>query len=242
MDEKKSELVHDAKTTTAEGEELQGKIVDIGTYDFEKLNGETPAKGTRIIVDDVTPIFTLAFQESLKLEEFKDMPREWRDAVVRVLNKAPSLQVLGDYWRLVWELSAACPIPYIGNDALPKGIIRDRNTTLEAYNFNLHIDGRQLYKPVLLRRNPGGYTTTHINPGLMKVYGKDLDFSGYIVVQEGLQLKPDELRGILIRIKNVGIGYYDQSIFDYRIQRRSSHAMVDGRNLCRQGSRRRAER
>ena len=31
-----------------------------------------------------------------------------------------------------------------------------------------------------------------------------------------MQLKPDELRGILIRIKNVGIGYYDQSMLDYR--------------------------
>jgi hypothetical protein len=96
------------------------------------------------------------------------------------------------------------------------GIIRERNAALESYNFSLYLDGRQLYKPVLLRRNPGGYTTTHINPGPQKVYGNDLDFSGYIVVQEGLQLKPDELRGILIRIKNVGIGYYDQSMLDYR--------------------------
>lgn len=215
MDEKESEFVHDA-TTAVEGEQIPSKIVDIGTYDFEKLSGETPPKGTRIIVDDVTPIFTLAFQESLKLEEFKEMPRGWRQAVVRVLNKAPSLQVLGDYWRLLWELSVACPIPYFASDALPKGIIRERNTALESYKFSLHLDGRQLYKPVLLRGNPGGYTTTHINPGPQKVYGKNLEFSGYIVVQEGLQLKPDELRGILIRIKNVGIGYYDQSMLDYR--------------------------
>ena len=215
MDEKKSELVHDA-TTTLEGEQIPGKVVDVGTYDFEKLNGATPSKGTSIIVDDVTPIFTLAFQESLKLEEFREVPRDWRQAVLRVLNRAPSLQVLGDYWRLLWELSAACPIPYFANDALPMGIIRERNAALESYNFSLYLDGRQLYKPVLLRRNPGGYTTTHINPGPQKVYGNDLDFSGYIVVQEGLQLKPDELRGILIRIKNVGIGYYDQSMLDYR--------------------------
>lgn len=215
MDERNSELVHDA-TTAAEGEQIPSKIVDVGTYEFEKLNGETPPKGTGIIVDDVTPIFTLAFQESLRLDEYKDVPREWRQAVIRVLNKAPSLQVLGDYWRLLWELSAACPIPYFGNDALPKGIIRERNTALESYKFALHLDGRQLYKPVLLRGNLGGYTTTPINFGPQLVYGKNLEFNGYIVVQEGLQLKPDELRGILIRIKNVGIGYYDQSMLDYR--------------------------
>jgi hypothetical protein len=215
MDEKDSELVHDA-TTNLGGEQISGKIVDVGTYEFEKLDADVPARGTRILVDDVAPIFTLAFTESLTLEEYKPMPREWRQAVVRVLNKAPSLQVLGDYWRLLWELSAACPIPYLANDALPKSIVKDRNITLESYKFGLYVDGRQLFKPVLLRGNPGGYTTTLINPGPMKVYGKTLSFSGYIAVQEGLQLKPDELRGILIRIKNVGIGYYDQSMLDYR--------------------------
>ncbi len=215
MDQKESELVHDA-TTMLDGEQLAGKVVDVGTYEFEEINGATPPKGTMIIVDDVTPTFTLAFQESLKLEGFEEMPREWRHAVVRVLRKAHSLQVLGDYWRLLWELSAACPIPYFGNDALPKAVVRERNAALESYNFNLYVDNRQLYKPVLLRGNPGGYTTTNISPGPLKVYGNDLDFSGYIVVQEGLQLKPDELRGILIRIKNVGIGYYDQSMLDYR--------------------------
>lgn len=215
MDQKNSDLVHDA-TTRLDGEQIPSKIVDVGTYEFEPLSGPAPPRGTSIVVDDVTPIFTLAFQESLKLDDFKEVPREWQKAVLTVLNKAPSLQVLGDYWRLLWELSVACPIPYLGNDALPKGIIRQRNTALDSYNFNLYVDGRQLYKPVLLRGNPGGYTTTKIDPGPLKVYGKDLVFSGYIVVQEGLQLKPDELRGILIRIKNVGIGYYDQSMLDYR--------------------------
>jgi hypothetical protein len=215
MDEKESDLVHDA-TTNLDGETIPGKIVDVGTYEFEKLDADVPSRGTRILVDDVTPVFTLAFTESLTLDEYKPMPREWRQAVVRVLNKAPSLQVLGDYWRLLWELSAACPIPYLANDALPKGIVKERNIKLESYKFGLFVDGRQLFKPVLLRGNPGGYTTTPIDPEPMKVYGKTLSFGGYIAVQEGLQLKPDELRGILIRIKNVGIGYYDQSMLDYR--------------------------
>jgi hypothetical protein len=215
MDDKQSELVHDA-TTSLDGELIPGKIVDVGTYEFEKIDADIPSRGTRILVDDVTPIFTLAFTESLTLEEYTPMPRDWRQAVVRILNKAPSLQVLGDYWRLLWELSAACPIPYFANDALPKNIVKERNITLESCKFGLYVDGRQLFKPVLLRGNPGGYTTTPINPGPIKVYGKNLSFSGYIAVQEGLQLKPDELRGILIRIKNVGIGYYDQSMLDYR--------------------------
>ena len=172
MDEKQSELVHEA-TTTLDGEYISGKIVDVGTYDFEKVGDDVPSKGTQIIVDDVTPIFTLAFKESLTLEEYKPMPREWRQAVIRVLNKAPSLQVLGDYWRLLWELSAACPIPYFGNEALPRGVVKERNIALESYKFSLYLDGRQLFKPILLRGNPGGYTTTPLSD-LQKVYGKNL--------------------------------------------------------------------
>jgi hypothetical protein len=95
-------------------------------------------------------------------------------------------------------------------------VVRERNEALESYNFGLYVDGRKLLKPVYLRGNPGGYTTNTIGPVTQKIYGKNLSFSGYIAVQEGLQLKPDELRGILIRIKNVGIGYYDQSMLDFR--------------------------
>ena len=78
------------------------------------------------------------------------------------------------------------------------------------------MDGIQLFKPVLLQRNPGGYTARKIAPIEKKIYGKNLAFHGYILVQEGLSLRPDELRGILIRIKNVSIGYYDPSMLDYR--------------------------
>jgi hypothetical protein len=216
MDEKDSELVHDA-TTSVDGEQVQGKIVDVGTYEFTNVGDDIIDKGTRILVDDVTPIFTLAFKESLTLDEYKPVPRDWRQAVTRVLNKSPSLQVLGDYWRLLWELAASCPIPYLADDALPRGVVKDRNADLESYKFALYVDGRQLFKPALLKGNPGGYTTKIINKETLRVYGNNLTFGGYIVVQEGLQLKPDELRGILIRIKNVGIGYYDQSMLDYRV-------------------------
>ncbi|MBA3881431.1 MAG: hypothetical protein H0X73_01705 [Chthoniobacterales bacterium] len=29
-------------------------------------------------------------------------------------------------------------------------------------------------------------------------------------------MNPDELRGIMVRIKNIGIGYYDPTMLDYR--------------------------
>jgi hypothetical protein len=194
-----------------------GIEVLIGTYDFvDDFKPDKSKPGTLIIGDDIHPTFTKAFRDSLKFEKFKKPPLDWSKAL-KIASGVQSLQELGDYWRLLWELSACCPLPYINASALPSDLIAEDQARLESYGFKVLVDGIQLAKPVHLRGNPGGYTTKRIKEHTQKVYGNDLSFHGYIAVQEGLQLKPDELRGILIRIKDVGIGYYDQSMLDYRI-------------------------
>jgi hypothetical protein len=65
-------------------------------------------------------------------------------------------------------------------------------------------------------------------PQTRLIYGNELTFHGYIIVQEGSQLHPDELRGILIRIKNVAIGYYDPSMLDYRFNEGPRSRWVTG--------------
>ena len=193
------------------------KVVEVGTYDVEKnfdLSSVRP--GTTILADDVHPTFVRAFQESVTGPTFIPLPKEW-GRVLKIASRVRSLQELGDYWRLIWELAASCPVPYLSSTAVPRKLVEEDQAKLEAYDFKVIVDGLELRKPVYLHGNSGGYTTFQIPPQNSKVYGNDLSFHGYIVVQEGLQLKPDELRGILIRIKNVAIGYYDPSLLDYRI-------------------------
>jgi hypothetical protein len=233
-DEAKSDLVHDADVVS-DGQKLSDKIIDIGTYDFEEIGDEELPQGTRILTEDVTPTFTQAFQDSLKLEGYKPVPIDWRRAVTKTLNSSISLQLLGDYWRLLWELSASCPVCYLSDDALPKGLIRQENEHLEACKFNLIVDGRRLLKPIYLKGNPGGYTTYKLERKTLKVYGRSLTFSGYIVVQEGKQLKPDELRGILVRIRNIGVGYYDPSMLDYRFNEGPRSRWVTGEIFVEEG-------
>ena len=157
----------------------------------------------------------LSWTRVVRRDGYKPPPRDWK-ALIRAVSKFHSLQELGDYWRLIWELSAACPVPYVSAQALPpKLIVRDQKRLL-GDNFSVMVDGISLFKPVYLYGNPGGYTAIPIEPQTMKVYDRSLSFHGYIVVQEGTSLTPDELRGILIRIKNVAIGYYDPSMLDYR--------------------------
>jgi len=188
----------------------------IGTYNFiDDFKPDQSKPGTLIIGDDIHPTFTRAFRDSLEFDDFKKPPLDWSKAL-KIAAGVHSLQQLGDYWRLLWELSACCPLPYISASALPNWLIAEDQKRLESYGFKVLVDGIHLAKPVHLKGNAGGYTTNRIKQHTQKVYGNDLAFHGYIAVQEGLQLKPDELRGILIRIKDVAIGYYDQSMLDYR--------------------------
>ena len=208
------------RTAIAEVNELpdaQEKVteVDVGEYTFEPYEGLPDGTGTRILADDAHPTFSESFQQSLNAERFQEPSLDWL-ADIEIMSHVHSLQQLGDYWKLLWELSASCPIPYLAADALPNGVIKKDQARLKSYEFRVLVDGIELAKPVYLKGNPGGYTTRRIQEQHKRVYARDLAFHGYIVVQEGRQLQPDELRGIMIRIKNVGIGYYDPSLLDYR--------------------------
>jgi hypothetical protein len=222
MDSATSDLVN-VGTSRVGDEEFKTTIVEVGTFEFEKFDPERLSRGTRILAVDVQPTFTQAFQDTLT----QSVPQDWRRAVTRTLINAASLQQLGDYWRLLWELSAACPVPYLAEDAIPEGAVDDLNDELQKYNFNVYVDGRCLFKPVYLQGNPGGYTVKKFRHENI-IYNNPLKFRGYVAVQEGKQLKPDELRGVLIRIKNVGIGYYDSSMLDYRINEGPRSRWVTG--------------
>ena len=192
------------------------KEVDVGRYDFDKGYDLSKAKfGTTLVAEDVHPTFVRAFQQSLSAPKFKEPPLEWRKAL-GILSRVHTIQELGDYWRLLWELSASCPVPYISANAVPDGLITEEQKELESFDFKVIVDGIDIKKPIWLRGNAAGYTTKAIPEQHFTPYGKDLRFHGYIAVQEGSQLHPDELRGILVRIKNVAIGYYDPSMLDYR--------------------------
>jgi hypothetical protein len=208
--------------------------VDVGEYEFEKFNPEDVRKGTRLIADDLHPTFVRSFKESLEFEQFREPPMEWARAL-KVTAGVHSLQELGDYWRLLWELSAACPVPYVSERALPNGLVRDDQERLESYKFRLIVDSIELRKPIVLSGNPFGYSTWKIEPQSERIYGKDLRFRGYIVVQEGKQLRPDELRGLMIRINNVAIGYYDPSLLDYRFNEGPRSRWITGEILVEAG-------
>jgi len=216
--------------------ELEGatfEIVDVGQYEFEEFTPREWDQGTTIASDDLHTHFSTAFRDSLKFEAFRKPKTTW-NGCLHTVSGVRSLQELGDYWRLLWELATASPVRYITAEAVPDGLISDEQKKLISCDFQVYIDGIDLAKPVWLRGNAGGYTSVPIS-GERRVFGRNLKYHGYIVVQEGAQLRPDELRGILIRIKNVAIGYYDQSMLDYRYNEGPRSRWVTGEIFVEEG-------
>jgi hypothetical protein len=212
----KEKLDTNDSSVVSSSSDQQFEEVDVGVYDFEEQYDPNKANfGTAIVTDDVHPAFVRAFQLSLKFEKFRKPPSQWQKAI-DIVSGVRSIQELGDYWRLLWELAASCPVPYVSANCLPQKLISDEQKLLESYNFKVFVDSLELKKPIHLKGNPAGYTIRRIQPQHLTPYGRNLRFHGYIIVQEGAQLKPDELRGLLIRIKNVAIGYYDPGMLDYR--------------------------
>lgn len=216
-------------------EKIVDTEVDIGIYEIDESFDPKDANfGTSIIANEIHPTFTRSFQKSLTYEGYEEPPIGNWEEILRIVSRTWSLQELGDYWRLLWELSACCPVPYLQEDALPHNLVADEQKKLVSYDFKVFLDGIQLLKPVYLKDNPGGYTNFKIE-NEAKLYGKILKYHGYLVVQEGLQLKPDELRGILIRIKNIAIGYYDPSLLDYRYNEGPRSRWITGEIYVEEG-------
>ena len=198
-----------------DAEFVSAKEIDVGEYEIEKsFNPKNAEFGTLIKADDVHPTFISSFQRDINQEGFKEPSLDWTDNI-ETCSRVRSVNELGEYWKLLWELSAACPLPYCNEEALPDNLISVDHKRLQEFDFHVVVDSIPLAKPVRLIESDVQYTCCPLDDISLQPYGKRLRFHGYFVVQEGRQIKPDNLRGLLIRIKDIAIGYYDYSLLGY---------------------------
>ncbi len=182
----------------------------VGTFAFvESVSLELESSGTVILIATPHPTFTRTFQAGTEAKKARRPDRSWIKNL-KQLQAHSTVNELGDYWKLLFELSASSPIPYIDANCVPDGLVTAKQDTLKGWNFEVVVDGISLRKPVMLKGNDNGYTCRQLRLS-ETVYKTNVHIDGYIVVQEGTQLKPGELRGLLIRLKGVGIGPYDGS-------------------------------
>ena len=133
---------------------------------------------------------------------------------------------------MVWELAVACPVPYVDEDPFEWDNIEvdpelesrliNLQETLRTYQFEVVVDGLSLRKPNQYPRPLEHMRGHEQTTGRLfsidqqaEVYGQPLKFSGYIYLQHSRAVEPAELRGLLVRIRNIAIGIYDPTLFKF---------------------------
>lgn len=202
------------------------RAIEAGKYSTENIEYDPEQAGTYIVAADMRTAFVRKFREN----PGDPLPSDFSSFMQRI-HRQKSARELGDYWETVWELAVACPVPYAPEGTFEWDAITASNETkdvfdsvkqsLDQYNFEVVVDGLSLRKPnyfpsPLFKSSDepmtGWLFTIHHRS---KVYGSPLEYSGYVYLQDGQAIRPMELRGLLIRIKNVAIGSYDPSLLDY---------------------------
>ena len=199
--------------------------IDIGKFLVEKVDYDPKHEGTYVVASDIRSIFMRKFRNSF----FAPLPSSF-DAFLSKVQESRSVKELGDYWQLVWGLSIACPVSYLPNAfswdyiEAPEGLqnkINKLQARLENFNFKVVIDGLMLKKPNVYpfppkRRNNEQMTGSIYSLDFeFKVYGRPLKLTGYLYLQDGQAIEPVDLRGLIIRIRNVAIGDYDTTFLHY---------------------------
>ena len=204
------------------------KPINVGRFMIEPIEYESDNSGTYVIASDMRPAFIRKFQAT---SDDDRLPSKF-PAFLEKIHNARSVKSLSDYWQMVWELAVACPIPY--DDAGPfdwdkidvepraKKQLIDLQQSLRTYQFEVVVDGLSLRKPNKYplaspqlsekERITGKLFSIDEN---VKVYGQNFKLSGYIYLQNSRAVEPMELRGLLVRIRNVAIGIYDPTLLTY---------------------------
>lgn len=193
--------------------------VKIGQCEMETAPEDPDKHYTRVVMEDIIPGFRQQLQ-SQPMDETGITPKKFKKGDMEAFLRSVSRDTVsehGAYAQLIWELASACPVKYF-----PQGPIRDSQELddlrkrMDDFKFEVLLDGVGLYKPMLL---PESTLTGH------KLYSKlnytktlsdkrTLRVRGYIYWQQS-RILPRELQGILVRVRNVGIGTFDPTYLKY---------------------------
>lgn len=199
------------------------KIGNVKLYEIENKNGHSY---TKVMLKKIKIPFSreLGYQPGLNFDfntckskypykEFLDWIDEWN---IRRLDE------LSGYNKLIWELGLLAPVRYLpGGPVREYGdlpVIKSITKRLEDYNFKVFVDGIEIFKPILF---PQESDVEDLPKGIgYKIYPLDINkktASGQTIVAKGYyyhqakRILPFVLRGFLLRVKNVGIGTYENT-------------------------------
>ena len=220
----------------------QGKGFAVGGYEAEEIGFEPEEAGLTITATDPTE----GFRRQLSEDNPDPLPKEFR---VFGQNSRVKDQLATGPWynRMVWQVASLAPISYMSDSVISEG---DETMTtianaLDEFDFKVIVDGVSLFKPVLVdlpatvvptESKGQGEGPFHFQLEYDKVvWGAQLRVRGYIYGSAGTALHPDDIRGVLIRLKDVGIGEYDKSFLGYRYAEGPRFAWLTGELYVEEG-------
>ena len=242
LDHLRRRLDEEAAEAVLTDDRRASKTVFIGTWDYVDLGPDDGFRGTRVIVTHPLPSFRRSFVTTLRpvaagVEEHEAQmsarldaaatpseadvdeampPLEW-ESFLREASTKESIAMRGAYWQFLWELATSVPVRYVDKNAVPDRAIATDQKRLCDYKFRVFVDTRELFKPIYLDPKwVHGYTVDRFAEDLGVVSGQHVKLHGYLTVKEAKQLLPSEVRGILIRVKDVAVGGYDPSLLDWQ--------------------------
>jgi hypothetical protein len=227
----------------------EGRIA-LGVYNIEEMecpDEEIHKSYMRIVMQSLKKGFrqTLADEYDKQITRIKEESSgEMKfERVIESFQKVKDFKSLSTYDYMLWELGILCPTQYpqVENTIFPaKKYINADMERLRRYKFGVSVDGLELKKPILFSKNEqlskqNEDYKVYLLPDFDEVIeGEKLKFHGYIYSQR-VKIRPTELQGVLIRIKDVAIGSYDKTLLKYRREEGPIFSMISGEIFVEHG-------
>lgn len=169
--------------------------------------------------------------------------KKFAEILEEVGNSSRADLVLDGYHYMLWELGLLCPVRYLPKTPFNPEIrtVEDLDTIKvdQPTKFSVSVDGIVLGRPQSFP-NPISTGYPSPDPKLYAVHhdevvaGRRLAFHGYIYSQQP-RIVPEELRGLHIRIRDVGIGNYDRTWLGYPFNEGIKFGQVSGEVFVEEG-------
>ncbi len=135
------------------------------------------------------------------------------ETVAKVLKnpKLTDWKEFDSYSETMLNIGLNVPVKYHEN-WIPdeyKNLVRDFEEKVESLGFEVFYDGTELKKPIVF--NPPNQSMLI---DLFDYEGENVSAKGYFYAQHGT-IKPNELHGLLIRIRNAAVGEYDHTFWGF---------------------------
>jgi len=192
-----------------------------GTIQLRMYSKPKEQHYTLIEVDEVDDVWRNQMRSDFMDSYFGNYNiKDYETFVKRIQQDGARISRIASYDQLLWELGLLSPVRYL-DDGPIRGVrdetILDLKHRMDSYDLNLYVDGIEVRKPILFPleedelESGSGYGVyplkIEMNTDLAKVKAV-----GYIYHQI-IRIIPSELRGILPRIRNIGVGLPSENRF-----------------------------